>query len=814
MNFLLRRLASSVRSAPVAMIVVVVVLTAVFGALSTQGGEVSGGFDDFATDTPAAAASNEITRRFGGQTDGTLSQLAVVQEDGDVISPAVLADVQQVIVELSQDPAITDATVAGPDQPVVTSYADPVLRAASAQDLDLASADDQAVDQLFRSAMAQLPDEQASQLSVLLSTDAQDGDASGGLLLLTFAEDASEAELARAREVVDEATGTLDSGAELYTFDFEILSENANDAVMQDLSRLLGVAFLLIIVILAAIYRSVVDVLSSLVGLVFSIVWMQGAGVLLGPAYLGLTGGANQMAAAVPILLVGLGVDYGIHLTMRAREEKAAGNEAATAAGGAILAVGGALVLATMTTVVGFLTNLANPLPPLQDFGLIAAAGVVSAFLVMTTFVPAVRLVVDRWRSRRGRSITRGSADPEAVGLLGRLSAAFAPVAVHHPARVLVAGLVLALAAGAGVTQLSTEFSQTDFFPENSRALEAFEVIEGQFGGGLDETTRVLVEGDVVSTQGLQAIADFQQHLAGLEEVRSFEGQPRAQSVVTALARAGLLEQALSGQPQAAIDQLRRAQPGALASLLTDQGDAAVLQISTSAGEDVDVLQAGLREAADATLAEAGLHAQATNEQLVIQEILDQLQSSQVTGLLITLGASMLILAIAFWFRDRAPLLGVASILSVGVTTVWALGLMALLGIPFNVMTAMVSSLAVGIGVPFGIHVVNRFVEDRENQPDTLLAMQHTLAHTGGALVGSAITTVAGFGVLMFSSVPPMQQFGVVVALTIALALLTSITLLPAMLTLWARWRDGRPTPGDGAETGAPARATAPADAV
>lgn len=814
MNFLLRRLASSARSAPVTMIVLVVVLTAVFGALSTQGGEVSGGFDDFATDTPAAAASDEITRRFGGQTDGTLSQLAVVQPEGDVISPAVLADVQQVVTELSQDPAITEAAGSATDQPVVTSYAGPVLQAANAQGVDLASADDQTVDQLYQAAMSQLPEQQASQLSVLLSTDAQNGDASGGLLLLTFAEDASEAELAAAREVVDEATGTLDSGAELYTFDFQILSENANDAVMQDLSRLLGVAFLLIILILVAIYRSVVDVLSSLVGLVFSITWMQGASVLLGPEYIGLTGGANQMAAAVPILLVGLGVDYGIHLTMRAREEKAAGNDAATAAGGAILAVGGALVLATLTTVVGFLTNLANPLPPLQDFGIIAAAGVVSAFLVMTTFVPAVRLVADRWRTRRGKTITRGTADPEDVGLLGRLSAAFAPVAVHHPVRVLTVGLVLALAAGGGITQLSTEFSQTDFFPEDSRALEAFEVIEGQFGGGLDETTRVLVEGDVTSPEGLQAIAGFQERIAGLEDVRSFEGQPQVQSIVTALARAGLLEQALADDPQAAIDQLRQAQPDAVSSLVTDQGDAAVLQISTSAGEEVDALQDGLQDAADATLVPAGLRVQETNEQLVIQEILDQLQSSQITGLLITLGASMLILALAFWFRDRAPLLGVASIVSVGVTTVWALGLMAALGIPFNVMTAMVSSLAVGIGVPFGIHVVNRFVEDRENQRDTLLAMQHTLAHTGGALVGSAITTVAGFGVLMFSSVPPMQQFGVVIALTIALALLTSITLLPAMLTLWARWRDGPSTPGDTPDTLAPARATTSADAV
>ncbi len=160
----------------------------------------------------------------------------------------------------------------------------------------------------------------------------------------------------------------------------------------------------------------------------------------------------------------------------------------------------------------------------------------------------------------------------------------------------------------------------------------------------------------------------------------------------------------------------------------------------------------------------------------------------------------MAILALAFWGRDRAPMLGVLAIVSVGFTAVWVLGLMALFGIPFNVMTAMVSSLAIGIGVPFGIHVVNRFLEDRRTRRDVLDAMRHTLRHTGGALVGSAVTTVAGFGVLVFSSIPPMQQFGVVTAVTIALALVVSLTVLPAMLALWARVTDRRAdTRGDDA---------------
>ena len=808
---LLRSLSVPVQRAPAAVVAVIVLLTVLFGALASTATPPDSGFEDFATDTPAAAAADEITARFGGDDGQTeVAQLAVVDEGGDVLAPEVLSDVAGIVGRLSADPAITDVAVApAPEAPPVTSYAGPVLAAAQAQGIDLGAVDDETVDQLHTAAVEQLPEQQAAQLSVLLGGEVDGADATAGMLLVVLDGTADDAALADARAALNAEAGTLDSGAEVYSFDFETLGEEANDELESQLGLLLLAAFGLIILILVAIYRSLTDVLASLAGLVFTIVWMQGVGTLLGPDWLGWTGGMSQMAMAVPILLVGLGVDYGIHLTMRTREEKALGRGPEAAAGGAVMAVGAALVLATITTIVGFLTNLANPLPPLQDFGALAAVGVLAAFLVMTTFVPAVRVLVDRRRVRKGKPITGDVEEGEApVGVLGRLTSAFAPTAVHRPVVVLVVAVLVTAVAGYGATQLSTEFSQTDFFPEGSRALETVEVVTDAFGGGLDETTNVLVEGDVATPEALQALVAFQQGLGDIEDVRTFEGNPQVDSVVTRLGQAGLLEGALASEQALtnALDQLAAADP-TLGTVLTPDRDATVLRVSTSAGEQARTLTTALEELGEQTLVPAGLEDQATSDPLVIQEILDQLRNSQLTGLAITLAASMLILALVFWARNRAPMLGVLAIGAVFFTTVWVLGVMALIGIPFNVMTAMVSSLAIGIGVPYGIHVVNRFLEDRATRPDIETAMHHTLAHTGGALVGSAVTTVAGFGVLVLSTVPPMRQFGLVTAITIALALVSSSTVLPAMLTLWARARARR----DG---GAAAATVSPRDPV
>jgi predicted RND superfamily exporter protein len=111
------------------------------------------------------------------------------------------------------------------------------------------------------------------------------------------------------------------------------------------------------------------------------------------------------------------------------------------------------------------------------------------------------------------------------------------------------------------------------------------------------------------------------------------------------------------------------------------------------------------------------------------------------------------------------------------------------LGYSFNVLTAMVASLGIGIGVPFGIHITHRFLEDRRRYDTIDEALSHTLTHTGGAMAGSAATTVAGFGVLVLASLAPMQQFGTIVAITILYSFLAAVFVQPSCLKLWAEWR-------------------------
>ncbi len=144
--------------------------------------------------------------------------------------------------------------------------------------------------------------------------------------------------------------------------------------------------------------------------------------------------------------------------------------------------------------------------------------------------------------------------------------------------------------------------------------------------------------------------------------------------------------------------------------------------------------------------------------------------------------------SINFWFENRRPFLGVITMLPVALVVLWTFGLMYLSGIPFGPVTATLTGLAVGIGVPYTIHMARRFEEDRARFTSINEAIRSTTRHTGGALAGSAFTTAAGFGILITSTLTPFRQMGQVTAYAIGLSLFGAVLVLPSMLVLWERW--------------------------
>jgi predicted RND superfamily exporter protein len=125
-------------------------------------------------------------------------------------------------------------------------------------------------------------------------------------------------------------------------------------------------------------------------------------------------------------------------------------------------------------------------------------------------------------------------------------------------------------------------------------------------------------------------------------------------------------------------------------------------------------------------------------------------------------------------FRSLSQVL--LSLLPVAIGTVWMVGFMGWTGIPFNPANIMTLPLVIGIGVTNGIHILNRFAEERN---PSLLAKS-----TGKAVLISGLTTIAGFGSLIIADHRGISSLGWVMAVGTATCMVAGLTMLPAILTL------------------------------
>jgi uncharacterized protein len=835
-------LAAIARRAPWLVIVIVLILAGALGSLAGQV-EIASGNEGFAPESVEISAQERIAEKFGDESTGTTVQVIIRENGGDVITVEGL-QAASATAEAIRASDVAESITETEQQPGIVHFLSGVEQAMAAQGISMEQMTDEMVKQFYVASLdpANAPPEQVSFLRRLVAQDfdQQAVSTSGGMVLAFvggYPGDSADEQFTNQVEIEAAMADDLmeiDTDLEIRPFSFALLLTGVDDFTTE-VGQLFGLAFAVILLILLFVYwlspgkegtwfasarRTITDTLLTLLTIVMAIGIMQGTGYLLEQA--GVIDAFSAPTQIVPILLIGLGVDYAIHLTSRYREEIGQGENVDGAMTGAVTSVGIALFLATITTVIGFLTNVFNPVPALKDFGILAAVGIVVAFLLMLTFVPAVRILLDRRAERNGK-LPVSSLQAHGNRFLPRLMEKLAILAEHAAIPTLIVAVLLGAAGFYGFTQLETRFSFTDFLPEDSEYVGTLEILADDFGGGFGEQTQVLVEAtpdQPIDGSVHNALVAANAQLAGVEDVSTIETEQG--DFANANSPIGLLGQLLSGGPESAPPELLAAAQEvglgqdltvaedadvtplyeALLAAATDRATSVVAldggevgallwDITTTAGEQVADLRAGL-DSAFGPVNETGASAIATSDNIIGDAVVNQLTASQSSSLFITIGVAALVLIISFYLESRRWLLGLITIAPVALVVLWTYGLMFATGIPFGPVTATIAALSIGIGVPFTIHIARRFQEDRRATYDMDTAMRLTMRYTGGALAGSAFTTMAGFGVLITSSLIPFRQMGQVTVYAIGLSLLAAVLVLPSMLALWDAWHRRR----------------------
>ena len=846
---------SAATKKPVVTIIVVFLLTGFFGFMASQAEELNTSFGG-ELDTPEIQAQAKLGEYF--QTAGSQSVFQIIMSGEDVLTVDGYVAWQEINKAVLQS-EIYPYLVKDQGGAVQGFFAPIDFAKAFNPALVVSSLSDEQFKQLYRDSSSQMPPEFLAFASALLSNTYNEDEtsATAGLAIVTIDSaliatefgGQSEAfiEQPRMEIALSDALAEIEVGSvKVSGFSFGLLLGDEGDDFLAEIGQLFGQAFLIILFVLAYIFfikprkgfglvkssrRTLSDLLLSLGAILLSIGWMQGAGTILGPGYLDIIGAPNQVSQIAPIILIGLGVDYAIHFTSRYREEVGSGNSINGSTTSTLTSVGIALTLATLATIVGFLTNIVSPLPELKDFGILVSAGIFFAFFLVMTFVPAVRTLLDR-RAEKKSKINTEAFSSSGESVLNKISASSSII----PKKLKVVALALLFAiSGYGYfsfTNLETIFEFTDFLPEDDPVVQTLDLLTEEFGGGFGETTSVLLEGDNLATPEIHnAIIESLSNLSDTENVVSFAGNVAAESLVGTLGQSlapqgpgvgsapampdmefiGALASygvdIMSGsqgldllkvKPESDVEALYKYlvsldSESYLASVYFNENNTVTAQqvrITTSAGSlGAAQLRDDIYEAFE-PVSSLGVEVAATNDSIVTQSVSDLISESQFQSLIFAILASMVFLILYYLIDIRKPFLGVITILPVVAIVMGTYLGMYFLDIPLNPVTSTLSGLAIGIGVPFVIHVTNRFRELLSTSDNPVEAVRTTLKTTGGSLFGSAFTTMAGFGILMTSSLKPFQQMGQVVVVALGFALVASILILPTLLVFWANYHN------------------------
>lgn len=574
---------------------------------------------------------------------------------------------------------------------------------------------------------------------------------------------------------IKEVLKKLELDKKAYLTGDAVMDQEISKIVVGDMSKLLPLAILVVIAILYFSFRNIRGIVLPLLIVIVTAIWTVG---LMG--YFGTP--LSNISNIMPIIIISMGIADGIHILTRYREELSLTSDKWKSLTRTVVAVGLACFLTSITTMIGFGSLYTSSIRPIKDFGLFTAIGVGIAFVITVTLFLAFLSLLrpDRRELDKKRKV-----------LLKGILKKWANFIVGRAKMVLVAAGLLALLAGVGIPLISTEMNFINFFKPDSRIRLAFNTMKENFGGV--EPVQVVVKGNIQDPKVLQAMERFENEIGKIEIL----GKPT--SVVNILRNTN---KALhEGKPEHEILP-ETEEEVAQYLLLLSMGGSDELDNTISFGYDQALIQARVASSKsseqDKMIEEVekaiGKHFSSDDEVVLtgLPVLTRTMTKLLIKGQLQSLGLTIFLILVLMIIISRSLTYGIFCTIPISFTVILNFGIMGWFKIPLDITSAMIASIAIGIGIDYAIHFFSRYKEEILIGKSAEEAVKITISNTGQAIFYNAAAVGLGFLVLIFSSMPPLGRFGWLIALTMFFSSTASMTILPALLFLRDRRREIR----------------------
>ncbi|MFC7325849.1 RND family transporter [Halorubrum rutilum] len=786
-----------------AVIVAFLLVTAVFAGGMTMVTTESDATDSFTQDVPAQNALDAVEEEFEAPFAPDDESTQLVQTGTNVLSRTDLLANLRVLERVDEREELRMASANGPAT-LVAQQLDPSATTPTEQQRAIRTATDTELRAAIRAA------NEGPRFDSLVSDDFNPNEASASASVTVITHDVpqgfSDGDLQTVQTTIE--TMAADEPADIRAFGSGIINAETGQIIGDSLALVMPIVAVLLLGFLIIAYRDPIDLALGLSALVMTLIWTFG--------FLGFSGiPFTQQQISTPVLLLAVGVDFGIHIINRYREETVTGLEAVPSMRIATRQLMIAFVIVTATAVFGFGANALSDLPPIRNLGIISAVGIVFTFLIFGLFLPAAKLEVDRLRERFG--VPEFNSEPIASeeSSLGRLLSVFATAGDRAPILLVIVILLFGGGMAAYGTGVDTSFSQEDFLPPEEEPAyvqyvpepfapgeytvsSTLDILEDRFATNQDESITIYVEGPMERDDALEGLVrpnDDPPETLALGD----ENRVRAESIVTVIRDRADRDPAFAalvarndrdgdGIPDRNLDRVYSALLSSPSGdraerYLTEDRRSTQVVYSVEPDAEQGVVTAQSQEFAT----EFRYTATATGSIVVFDAISGIIFDSAIQGLLLSLLLTAVFLMIVYGVLESKPLLGIVNVFPILVSVASLVGTMRLLGLALNALTATLLSIGVGLGIAYSVHITARFVDEYDRRGDALDAIRTTLTGTGGALLGSMLTTSLGTGALALAITPVLGNFGLLMGLSVAYSFIISVVALPPALILWDR---------------------------
>lgn len=537
----------------------------------------------------------------------------------------------------------------------------------------------------------------------------------------------------------------------------------------KDMMIMVPIVIAVIILVLYFVMRSIRNTIFTLLVVLFSTIWAFGLMAVFGiPIY--------SVSTMIPVMLIAIGVADGIHLYSHLDLflfEHPNANKI-DAVKDMIKGMWKPIAMTSVTTAIGFISLLTSDVYPIKYFGVFTAFGVMMAMVFSLVLIPAAIIVFGLPRRKAHKEKSKEES--------GEFAYKFADGAVKFKALVISVTAVIIVASIIGINEVWINSSFLDKFEKDSDIVLTDAFINQHFGG--TNTINVILDSeeyDKFKDPDVQRLIDKMQ-----SDVESIDVVGNSFSLADYLKRMNKVMHAdnesyniIPGSHDLIAQYLllyeMSGDPDNLWKVVDYDYKQANVNVQLKSDNSKEINRAiEILEKYRTEFSDLGVNLNYAGSGYKALVFSDLILEGQIKSLLISLLLIIILLSLMF----RKISIGFIGSIPIVITAVISFGLMGLLDIPLSTTTALISSIAVGIGIDYAVHFIERYKIYALESGDKDATIKETMHHSGRAIIFNAMVVIAGFLVLLFSVFPPNRALGALVSLNMFTSFLGTVTIM------------------------------------